>query len=47
MGEGPIIPPLAAVGNAVSNAIGVRIFKLPITPGAVLEAMQQGGSGGA
>ncbi|MFQ6030306.1 MAG: molybdopterin cofactor-binding domain-containing protein, partial [Dehalococcoidia bacterium] len=40
VGEGPIIPPLAAIGNAVSNAIGTRINKLPITPGSVLEAMQ-------
>jgi len=40
VGEVPIIPPLAALGNAVSHAAGVRIRKLPISPGSVLEAME-------
>ena len=40
VGEGPIIPPLAAVANAVYHATGARVRKLPITPGAVLEAME-------
>ena len=39
VGEGPIIPPLAAVANAVYHATGARIRKLPITPGSVLEAL--------
>ena len=39
VGEGPIIPPLPAVANAVYHATGARVRKLPITPGAVLEAM--------
>ena len=43
VGEAPIIPPLPAIANAVSNAIGVRINKLPITPGDVLEAIASKG----
>ena len=41
VGEVPIIPPLPALGNAVSHAIGKRVGKLPITPTAVLEVMEQ------
>ncbi|MDI6782962.1 MAG: xanthine dehydrogenase family protein molybdopterin-binding subunit [bacterium] len=32
VGEPPIIPTAAAIANAVSNAIGKRITKIPITP---------------
>jgi CO/xanthine dehydrogenase Mo-binding subunit len=28
----PIVPPLAAVANAVSRAIGVRMTSLPLSP---------------
>ena len=40
VGEAPIIPPLAAIANAVSHATGVRMNTLPITPRAVLEALE-------
>ncbi len=40
VGEAPIIPPLAAVANAIYDAVGVRMTKLPMTPGAILEAIQ-------
>jgi CO/xanthine dehydrogenase Mo-binding subunit len=40
-GEHPIIAPLAAVANAVSRAVGARIRTLPITPGSVLEAIEE------
>ena len=43
VGEAPIIPPLPAIANAVSNAIGVRVIKLPITPSDVLEAIESKG----
>ena len=43
VGEAPLIPPLPAIANAVSNAIGVRINKLPITPTDVLEAIASKG----
>jgi CO/xanthine dehydrogenase Mo-binding subunit len=45
MGEAPIIPPLAAVANAIHDAVGVRIRKLPITPGAILKALEAEGTG--
>ena len=41
VGEVPIIPPLPALGNAVSHAIGKRVGKLPITPTAILETLEQ------
>jgi xanthine dehydrogenase molybdenum-binding subunit len=39
VGEIVIVPPLGAIANAVSHAIGVRMTKLPMTPGAILEAI--------
>ncbi len=44
VGEAPIIPPLPAIANAVSHAIGVRVNTLPITPAVVLEALENKGS---
>ena len=32
VGETSVIPPLAAVTNAVSHAIGVRLNQLPLSP---------------
>ncbi len=40
VGEAPIIPPLAAIANAVYQATGVRMNKLPMSPGAILEALK-------
>ncbi|TRZ69743.1 MAG: 4-hydroxybenzoyl-CoA reductase subunit alpha [Bacteroidetes bacterium] len=40
IGEGATLPVLGAIANAVADAIGVRIFDLPITPQRVLEAIQ-------
>ena len=39
VGEVPIVPPMAAIANAVYDAIGVRISRLPINPSTVLEAI--------
>lgn len=39
VGEPPIIPAVAAVANAVFNAIGVRIRELPITRDKILGAL--------
>ena len=39
VGEAPIIPPLAAMSNAIYHAVGVRLTKLPMSPGAILEAL--------
>ncbi len=41
VGEVPIVPPMAAVANAIYNAIGVRMRKLPMSPGNILEALWQ------
>ena len=38
VGEVPIVPPLAAIANAVGHATNQRLTNLPITPGSVLEA---------
>jgi CO/xanthine dehydrogenase Mo-binding subunit len=32
VGEVPIVPPMAAVANAIYDAIGVRMPDLPISP---------------
>lgn len=39
VGETPIVPPAAAIANAVHQVIGKRINRLPMTPARVLEAM--------
>jgi CO/xanthine dehydrogenase Mo-binding subunit len=39
VGEPPIVPPLAAVANAVHAATGLRFHTLPISPPRVLEAL--------
>ena len=43
VGEVPLIPPLAAMANAISHAIGVRMNKLPMSPGAIVEALESKG----
>ena len=40
VGEVSIIPPMAAIANAIYSAIGVRMAKLPMSPGAILEALE-------
>ena len=39
VGEVPIVPPMAAIANAIYHAIGVRMTELPMSPGAVLESL--------
>ena len=39
VGETSIVPPLAAVANAVSNAAGVRMTHVPMSPPRILKAM--------
>lgn len=39
VGETPIVPPLAAIANAVSRAAGVRMTELPMSPPRLLKAM--------
>jgi CO/xanthine dehydrogenase Mo-binding subunit len=40
VGETPIVPPLAAVANAVQRAAGVEIRELPISPPRLLELLE-------
>ena len=39
VGEVPIIPPVAAVGNAVARATGLRLVDLPLSPPKISEAL--------
>jgi CO/xanthine dehydrogenase Mo-binding subunit len=46
VGETSIVPPLAAIANAVSAAAGVRLTELPMSPPRVLKAMKQEAAAG-
>ncbi|MSQ64073.1 MAG: aldehyde oxidase [Betaproteobacteria bacterium] len=39
-GQGPLLPVMPAVANAIFDAVGVRIDELPITPDKVLKALE-------
>ena len=39
VGETSIVPPLAAVSNAIANAVGVRMTQVPMSPQRVLAAL--------
>lgn len=39
VGEVPIIPPPAAIANAIYDAIGIRMTELPMSPDRLLKAM--------
>jgi 4-hydroxybenzoyl-CoA reductase alpha subunit len=41
VGQGPLLPVMPAVANAIYDAIGVRIDELPITPDKVLAALEK------
>lgn len=41
VGEPPIVPPLAAVANAISNAVNVRMTHVPMSPPRVLAALEK------
>ncbi len=48
VGQGPLLPIMPAVANAVYDAVGVRVDEVPITPEKVLKGLkdkQRGGSG--
>jgi CO/xanthine dehydrogenase Mo-binding subunit len=40
VGEVPIVPPMAAVANAIQNAIGVRMTSLPMSPPKIVAALE-------
>jgi CO/xanthine dehydrogenase Mo-binding subunit len=46
VGETPIVPPLAAVANAVAAATGVRFTDLPMSPPRVLAGLEMARAAG-
>jgi CO/xanthine dehydrogenase Mo-binding subunit len=46
VGEVCIVPPMAAIANAVANATGRRLTHLPMSPGRILEALEQPATNG-
>jgi 4-hydroxybenzoyl-CoA reductase subunit alpha len=40
VGQGPLLPIMPAVANAIYDAVGVRVDEIPITPEKVLRALQ-------
>jgi CO/xanthine dehydrogenase Mo-binding subunit len=45
VGEPALAPTAPAIGNAVYDAIGVRIKDLPLTPEKILKALREKGAG--
>ena len=39
VGEVPIVPPVPAVGNAIKNAIGIRLRETPMNAGRIVSAL--------
>jgi 4-hydroxybenzoyl-CoA reductase alpha subunit len=46
VGQGPLLPIMPALANAVYDAVGVRIDEVPITPEKVLKALDERARGG-
>src|SRR5438477_1085869 len=47
VGQGPLLPVIPAIANAVYDAVGVRIDETPITPEKVLRALESRAEGKA
>ena len=45
VGQGPLLPIMPAVANAVYDAVGVRIDEVPITPEKIVRALRAKASG--
>ncbi len=41
VGQGPLLPIMPALANAVFDAVGVRVDEIPVTPEKVLAALEQ------
>ena len=39
VGEVPICPPLAAIGNALKDALDIRFTDLPMNPAKIVKAL--------
>ena len=46
VGQGPLLPIMPAVANAVYDAVGVRVDEVPITPEKILKALELKAKGG-
>ena len=44
VGEVCIVPPMAAIANAINDAVGVRLTELPMSPAVVTKALVSAGS---
>jgi len=44
--EVPLVPVMAAVANAIYNALGKRLYSLPMSPPVVLEVIERGCAAG-
>jgi CO/xanthine dehydrogenase Mo-binding subunit len=44
VGETPIVPPMAAIANAIERATGVRFTDLPMSPPKILKALRERGA---
>jgi 4-hydroxybenzoyl-CoA reductase subunit alpha len=45
VGQGPLLPIMPAVANAVFDAVGVRVDEIPVTPEKILKALEARGRG--
>jgi hypothetical protein len=45
VGQGPLLPIMPAVANAIFDAVGARIDQVPIHPHMILKALQDGAKG--
>jgi 4-hydroxybenzoyl-CoA reductase subunit alpha len=45
VGQGPLLPIMPAVANAVYDAVGVRVDQIPVTPEKILRALQAKAAG--
>jgi 4-hydroxybenzoyl-CoA reductase subunit alpha len=45
VGQGPLLPVMPAVANAVYDAVGVRIDEVPITPEKIMKALAEKNAG--
>ena len=39
-GQGPLLPIMPAIANAIYNAVGVRVDEVPITPGKIFKGLK-------
>jgi CO/xanthine dehydrogenase Mo-binding subunit len=46
VGETPIVPPMAAIANAIAQATGIRFTELPMSPPKVLKAIDEARANG-